>query len=337
MPESLSNHRQRPYSEFSSLDAGVRFTIIPLMIRSFSRIPFSHFPRSGLALRIPIFCLCVAGFIVAVLPARGLAEAPASSSTEATEKPTPPGVAPAEVNRWKLIWRDEFDGTALDETKWSYRGLGRRESAIIARDCVTLDGHGLLHLWVKEKDGGLQNAMIGTQHKFETKFGIMAARIRFPRQQGQHGSFWMQPAAGVKTPNDAGRSGAEVDVIEWFGADRRDSGAASNVYWPGVEKLNRAGHMMDLHDVLPKDQLLSDDFHIYSVEWSPKGYLFRVDDREVMRITEGISLQPEYLILSLLTADWETAQLDHAQLPNSMDVDWVRVWQTETPESDSAK
>jgi len=251
--------------------------------------------------------------------------------------PAPPGVVPAEAGRWKLIWRDEFEGEALDETKWSYRSLGPRESANIARDCVTVDGRGLLHLWVKEKDGVLQNGMIGTQHKFETRFGIVAARIRFPRQQGQHGSFWMQPAAGVKTPNDAARSGAEVDVIEWFGADRRDSGAASNVYWPGVEKLNRVGHMMDLHDLLPQGQLLSDDFRVYSVEWSPKGYIFRVDDREMMRITEGISLQPEYLILSLLTSDWETAQLDHSLLPNSMDVDWVRVWQTGAPEPGSAK
>jgi len=216
-------------------------------------------------------------------------------------------VAPAEAGHWKLIWRDEFDGTALDETKWSYRGLGRRESANIARDCVTLDGHGLLHLWVKEKDGVLQNAMIGTQHKFETRFGIMAARIRFPKQQGQHGSFWMQPAAGVKTPNDAAKSGAEVDVIEWFGADRKDSGAASNVYWPGVDKLNRLGHMMDLHDFLPKGQILSDAFHIYSVEWSPQGYIFRVDDREIYRVTKAMVApygrwaydNPKYLILNL--------------------------------------
>lgn len=215
--------------------------------------------------------------------------------------------------------------------------MGPRESAIVARDCVTVDGHGLLHLWVKEEKGVLQNAMIGTQRKFETRFGIMAARIRFPRQQGQHGSFWMQPAAGEKTPNDATRSGAEVDIIEWFGAGRKDSGAASNVYWPGLEKLNRVGHMMDLHDLLPKEQTLGDDFHVYSVEWSPKGYLFRIDGREMMRITDGISFQPQYLILSLLTSDWETAQLDHTQLPNSMDVDWVRVWQTEAPELGSAK
>ena len=123
--------------------------------------------------------------------------------------------------RWHLIWRDEFDGAHLDESKWSQRGLGPRESSIIAADCVTLDGHGLLQLWVKDRGGVLQNAMIGTQQKFEARFGIMASRIRFPRQQGRHGSFWMQPAVSEKVSDDPARSGAEIDIIEWFGAGRR--------------------------------------------------------------------------------------------------------------------
>ena len=35
------------------------------------------------------------------------------------------GAAPSknsetDANRWKLVWSDEFDGNALDETKWAY-------------------------------------------------------------------------------------------------------------------------------------------------------------------------------------------------------------------------
>jgi beta-glucanase (GH16 family) len=277
-------------------------------------------------------CLWVASLSTLVPHARGADDSSAPASGSTPDVPSPPGVPAADAAHWRLIWRDEFDGTALDETKWSQRGLGRRESAIVAADCVTLDGHGLLHLWVKDQGGVLHSAMIGTQRKFEARFGIMAARIRFPRQQGQHGSFWMQPAASEKVANDAARSGAEVDIIEWFGAGRKDGGTASNVYWPGAEgKKNRAGHMVDLHHLLPQGQTWSDDFHIYSVEWSPKGYVFRVDGHESQRITDGISHQPEYLILSLLTSDWEAGQLDHTQLPNSMDVDWVRVWQNDPP------
>src|SRR6516225_8796421 len=96
--------------------------------------------------------------------------------TPDTAKPEliPPGIAPAEAAQWRLVWHDEFDGDTLDETKWNYRSLGPRESAVISKDCISLDGHGLLHVWVKDKDGVLQNGMIGTQRKFEATFGIMA-------------------------------------------------------------------------------------------------------------------------------------------------------------------
>lgn len=245
-----------------------------------------------------------------------------------TSEPTPPGISTAEADQWRLVFHDDFDSEVLDETKWGYRGIGRRESAMISKDCISLNGHGLLHVWVKEKDGVLQNGMIGTQGKFEAKFGIMAARIRFPRQPGQHGSLWMQPATREKGANDAAGGGAEVDIVEWFGAYRKDSSTASNVYWRGENgQTNRVGHMVDLQGILAPGELTSDQFHVFSVEWSPQGYVFRIDGRETMRVTDGISHQPQYLILSLLTSNWETPRLDRSQLPNSMDVDWVRVWQ----------
>jgi beta-glucanase (GH16 family) len=275
----------------------------------------------------------VAGLFVMTLHAQ---DENTSKRTEA--EPAPPGIAQDQARKWKLMWRDEFDGTTLDLSKWAYRGLGRRESAIISQDCVSLDGHGLLHLWVKEQDGVLHNGMIGTQGKFDFRFGIAAGRIRFPRQQGQHGSLWMQPARSEKAVDDAARSGAEIDITEWFGAARRDSGVASNVYWPGQNgKRNRIGRMADVSSFIKAGVLMSDDFHVYSVEWSPGAYVFRIDGHEVLRTSEGISHQPEYLILSLLTSDWEAGRLDRTKLPNSMDVDWVRVWQSDAQPSADAK
>jgi len=260
-------------------------------------------------------------------PARG--DLAGEEENPSKAEPVPPGINPGEAAQWRMVWHDEFDDDVLDETKWSYRYLGPRENSVITKDCISLDGRGLLHVWVKDKDGVLQNGMIGTQGKFEATFGIMAARIKFPSQQGQHGSLWMQPGKREKGATDAAGGGAEVDVVEWFGAYRKDSATASNVYWGTTEdpKKNRVGHMVDLKDVLKPDELISEDFHVFSVEWSPSGYVFRIDGHETMRVTEGISHQPQYLILSLLTAEWEAGRLDRSKLPNSMDVDWVRVWQ----------
>jgi beta-glucanase (GH16 family) len=242
--------------------------------------------------------------------------------------PAPPGVSTSEAAPWRLVWRDEFDGTALDETKWSHRQLGPRESSMIAKECVSLDGKGHLVMTVFEKDGVLQNPMLGTQKKFQATYGIFAARIKFPQQQGQHGSFWMQPAGKSATSDDPKTTGAEIDIIEWFGKGREDGGTASNIYWPGASgaKANHAGGTKDF-GLLPPGQTLSDKFHIFSLQWTPEGYVFRMDGKVNYRIKEGVSGVPQYMILSLLTADWEKSRLDRTKLPNAMQVDWVRVWQ----------
>jgi beta-glucanase (GH16 family) len=204
----------------------------------------------------------------------------------------------------------------------------------MSKDCITVE-NGLCRVWVREKEGQLHNGMIGTQGKFEPLYGIIAGRIRFPRMQGQHGSIWMQPANGAKVADEPARSGAEIDIIEWFG-ERWDAGTASNLYWPGLKngmldmKANHAGGTKDFK-ILPRGVLPSDDFHVYSVEWSPKGYIFRMDGIETYRISEGVSQVPQYIILSLFSSDWEAPRLDRSKLPNSMDVDWVRVWQADVP------
>ncbi|MGI8901902.1 MAG: hypothetical protein ACR2HA_13445, partial [Nocardioides sp.] len=68
-------------------------------------------------------------------------------------------------------------------------------------------------------------------------------------------------------------------------------------------------------------------YHVFSVEWTPRSYIFRVDGREHWRTRAGVSGVDEFLILSLLTSDYEIPRLDRSRLPSKMNVDWVRVWQ----------
>ena len=43
-------------------------------------------------------------------------------------------------------------------------------------------------------------------------------------------------------------------------------------------------------------------------------------------MTEGVSGVPEYLILSLLSSDWELPRIKTEELPTTMKIDWVRIW-----------
>ena len=67
---------------------------------------------------------------------------------------------------------------------------------------------------------------------------------------------------------------------------------------------------------------------MFSVEWTPKAYVFRIDGRETARITEGISKVREYPILSLLSSDYELEDLGNENLlPQHTYVDWIQTWE----------
>lgn len=240
------------------------------------------------------------------------------------------GVAQPEdpVSPWTLVWQDEFDGRVLDATKWAVRAPGLRESAMISAENVSLDGAGHLLLTTTEKDGVIHTGMIGSQGKFSQTYGRWEARIKFHAMEGHHGAFWLQPERREKdVGNNPHLTGAEIDIIEWFGSGRNDGGAASNVYWPGETGQHlHDGGPLDLTPVLKDGRSLSDDFYVYAVEWTPDEYVFFIDEHEVFRTRAGVSRQPQYAILSLLCADWEAPRLDRSRLPESMMVDYVRVY-----------
>jgi hypothetical protein len=235
-----------------------------------------------------------------------------------------------------IAWSGTTSSTAplSPPRKWQYRGLGPRDGAIIARESVTLDGKGFLRLETFKKGETIHTGMIGTQGLFQKKYGYFESRIRFQKLQGHHGAFWLQSPSYGKVLDDPGRSGAEIDIIEFFGSGRKDRGAAVNVYWnPYRPKPIRAGPAaLDLDPILGKPasgtepaRELSDDFHVYALLWTAKEYVFFIDGQEVYRTSEGLSHQPQYLVLSVLCSGWERKRLDEAKLPDAMVVDYVRV------------
>lgn len=245
--------------------------------------------------------------------------------------------ATARTDAWgSPILSDEFSGTALS-APWDHRYQGYD---VPSRRCSKTDasaarvGGGVLALSVIDDParddlctftaGGQEqstfyrlNGHVGTQGRFAYKYGVAAARVRFQEARGQHGAFWMQPAGTGY--------GAEIDVIEWFGTG--SVGLVTGVwdYTSGTQTRVAGG-------VVPDQASYGTDwagtYHVFSVEWTPTEYVFRIDGREVLRTTAGVAQTEEYLILSLLVANYEANKLPSPDsLPQSMNVDWVRVWQ----------
>jgi beta-glucanase (GH16 family) len=176
------------------------------------------------------------------------------------------------------------------------------------------------------------NGHIGTAGKQSFSYGYAAARMRFQPLRGQHASLWMQPEAPAATEGSALSTGAEIDIIEWFGEEAADEGLCNFVYdYPDDGKADsvtarRTGGCIDNPQRYGADW--ASKYHVFSVEWTPQRYIFRIDGKETFRTSKGVSGQRQYLILSLLSSDYELARLgDETRLPQHMYVDWVRYWE----------
>ncbi len=169
------------------------------------------------------------------------------------------------------------------------------------------------------------NGHVGTEASYAFTYGFAAARIRTQAARGQHSAFWMQ-AAGGQQPGGPAKGGAEIDVMEYFGDDHPEGGLTSFTYF-----LDKAGKKQTVGGWLPDAEELGDDwasdYHVFSVEWTPDEYVFRIDGRVTQRLEGETSGRPEFLILSLLSSDYELPRFN-GELPEHMDVDWARVWET---------
>ncbi|MFC7725610.1 family 16 glycosylhydrolase [Nocardioides sp. GCM10028917] len=169
------------------------------------------------------------------------------------------------------------------------------------------------------------NGHVGTEGRVDFTYGFAAARIKTQAARGQHAAFWMQAVGGQGTGGPK-KGGAEIDVIEYFGDDHPEGGLTSFTYF-----LDKNGKKQTVGGWLPNADELGDDwaeqYHVFSVEWTPQEYVFRIDGKVTQRLKGVSSGRPEFLILSLLSSDYELPRFN-GELPETMDVDWARVWET---------
>jgi len=227
--------------------------------------------------------------------------------------------AAAAPEGYALAWSDEFDGHALNRARWEYRLPGGREGTVVSPEAAALDGEGHLVLTTFLREGRLHVGMVGTQPTFQARYGYFEARIRFQSLQGHHGAFWLQSPEYGRFPGDPGRSGAEIDVIEYFGAGRDDGGGGMRVYWNPYPSPSAAGVKISIPDAHER-------FRVYALHWTEQGYRFYIDGELRFETAEGLSHACQYLVLSLLSSPWERGRLATAALPDAMTVDYVRVY-----------
>jgi beta-glucanase (GH16 family) len=260
-------------------------------------------------------------------------------STSTAGDPTVTDVDPQTTAPWRLRFDEEFDASALDTDVWDYRQQGEhapdrgRGHAASSRKAVRVaDGVATLSSIVDpEKPGYYLNGHISTEKSYLFRRGIASARVKFQRSRGQHGAFLVQAPGEPYRSRGPAQNGAEIDVAEFYGEGYPHGGLSHFVHFlkgHGNQDWARVGGLLGRSDLtMPEGQTWWNRYHVFSVEWTRDTYVFRIDGKATYRTSRGTSDRDEFLVLSMLNSDWELPDLDRSTLPQSMQVDWVRVWQ----------
>lgn len=245
------------------------------------------------------------------------------------------------------LWTDEFDGPAgspPDAAKWGYdigvgqNGWGNNELEYYTdrTQNAYLDGEG--HLVIKAiretftGAGGVTrnytSARLVTRGKFEQKYGRFEARIKLPFGQGIWPAFWM---LGADINSVGWPSCGEVDIMENIG--REPSTNHGSLHGPGFS----GGNSLTAQITLPDGKRLSDDFHVFAIEWEPQEIRFYVDGnlyqtRNAAQLSADkrwVFDHPFYLLLNVAVGgDWPGSPDASTVFPQTMMVDYVRVSST---------
>jgi beta-glucanase (GH16 family) len=217
---------------------------------------------------------------------------------------------------WTLRWSDEFNGSSLDTSKWSKGWFGSGvtqpvdSSEIGAYDPNQVDqSGGSLNITAIRKSQSVNGTsypyttgIVTTDGLFNFTYGTIEARIKL---DGTSGSINNWPAFWADGMGNWPSTG-ELDVME--GLDGRAAyHFHSNSGGPGSDV---AGNYTG--------------WHTYTADWSPGRVDYYYDGRKVGSITTGITASPMYLILDYAISGHSTGP---RVTPDTMQVDYVRVWQ----------
>lgn len=201
----------------------------------------------------------------------------------------------------KLIWEDDFDGSELDLSKWSFRtgnwqvapdgtpvvpGWGNRELQYYTGngENVSLGGSCLSLIARRENSPeqfgqtyGYTSARIDTRDKFSFTYGRIEFRASCPLGTGLWPAVWMLPEGEEYGPWAAS---GELDLLEAKG--RLSDRVFGTIHYGGAYPLNTH---QEYTATLPAGTGI-DSFHTYEVIWEPGRISWLVDGRVYAAATE---------------------------------------------------
>ena len=273
-------------------------------------------------------------------------ELPSAETEETTEAQTVSSVP--DLIGYTLLWNDEFDGDALDESIWNYEphepgwtNEELQEYTTSTDNVFVRDGSLVIKAIKTEKDGKdyYTSGKVTSQNKKDFLYGKVVARAKVPEGQGLWPAIWMMP-------QDEDHYGqwpkcGEIDIMEVLGSSVDTAYGTVHYGEPHAEQQGKV--------VLDGGNTFANDFHEYSVEWEPGEIRWYIDGGLYLTVSDWFTAvegeddkpypapfdQPFFVQMNLAVGGtWpgnpdETTNFDNAEF----EIDYVRVYQK--PEYDT--
>ncbi|WPP53003.1 glycoside hydrolase family 16 protein [Catalinimonas niigatensis] len=236
----------------------------------------------------------------------------------------------------QLVWSDEFEENDMpDPQKWAYdtggHGWGNNELQYYTEadpDNVQVKEGKLIITARKEnfQDNTYTSAKLVTRDRADWRYGRIEVSARLPEGKGTWPAIWMLPdVEKLNWPRDG-----EIDIMEHVGFDPGVVHGTVHTEAYNHRKGTQVGKQIQVPD-------FNKAFHVYAIKWTPEkidwfldGELYHTFENEGNEAAWPFD-KPFYLILNLAVGgDWGGAQgIDENIWPQSMEVDYVRVYQME--------
>lgn len=251
-----------------------------------------------------------------------------------------PATQAEEAPGWELVWSDEFDRDGLpDPEKWDYEEgfirneekqyytRARAENARVEGGVLVIEGR-------KEpyENAEYTSASLITKGKAEWTYGRFEVRAKLPTGRGTWPAIWM---LGANIDEVGWPTCGEIDIMENVGFDPTTIHA--NIHTHAYNHVLRTNRGDKVTVEAP-----SEEFHVYTAEWTPERIDFYVDDTRYFHFAnEGTGPaawpfdQPHYLILNLAIGGlWGGLRgIDDEAFPHRYEIDYVRVYRQGDQES----
>lgn len=227
-----------------------------------------------------------------------------------------------------LIFEEQFNGTALNETHWNYElgdgcpncGWGNNEREIYTKDNVSVrDGNLVI---TATKDSIYRSGRITTAKKVEFQYGTVEVRAKLPLGQGTWPAIWM-------LGNDIGSVSwpacGEIDMMEYVG--RKPHEIYTTLHTPDSHGNSKNTKVTTIEDI-------ENGFHIYKCHWTKDSIEFFIDGNLVYTFNPEVKNEstwpfdkPFYVILNLaIGGNFGGPEVDDSIFPQEFLIDYVKIY-----------